>query len=151
MGITPITFRLVPGLRVSPRHALGFLDGSPDLAWSIFNGLSQKDRDWIMTGMGLWIDDTPSERRHHRFPDDYSDCHVFKYVRENHRFYGFKYNPQPNTNERFQICVVTTYAFKTDKMDYGDLKRVHTWRDAPASKKAVAFVFPDKEEKAVKQ
>jgi hypothetical protein len=146
MAILPITFELVPHLRVSPRHAVGFLQGHSELAWTTFTKLPSKDRDFLMVGMGLWIDDTPADRRHHTFPDEYADCHVFKHVHKKHRFYGFKYRPQPNTHERFQLCVVTTYAFKPDQMDWAYLNRVHIWRDAPATKKAIAFVFPDIEE-----
>ena len=147
MTIIPITFQLVPGLRRSPLRAVGFLDGDPDLAWNVFLNLPQRDRDFLMIGMGLWIDRTPLDRRHHGFHGDYSDCHVFKHVHKKHRFYGFKYRPQEKTAERFQLCIVTTYAFKPSEMDPENLNRVHQWRDSPAAKRAIALIFPDVKER----
>lgn len=90
----------------------------------------------------------PSTRFH---PFDGTDYFVFKHVAKQHRFYGFLYHPLPKTDARFLLCVLTTYSKKKgDLTDPADLDRVRDWMNAPATKAAIKFHYPD-EEKEKKQ
>ena len=151
MPIT-ITFQMVPNVRVGTRRGVGVLGGDIDLCDTALFGLAQKELDYIRQSMDRWTQnfDGPTTR-FHGFQGDYKDCFVFKHVAKLHRFYGFLYNPLPKTSERFRLCVLTTYAKKKEhETDYAELKRVHKWRDAPATKIVVSFEFPDTD-KGVKQ
>jgi hypothetical protein len=138
-----ISFRLVPSVQQGRGRAVGILEGHPDLCADVLLNLPKKDGDYQRYSMERWASgiDGP-QKRSHKF--DGTDYFVFKDVVRQHRFYGFLYHPLPNTNERFLLCVLTTYAKKKgDHTDQSDLKRVSDWMNAPATKTAIKLSYPD--------
>lgn len=52
-----LTFRLVPQVRQNDRRAVGFLEGHNELnAGPIFDGLGEKQKNFIRVSMDLWVD-----------------------------------------------------------------------------------------------
>lgn len=138
-----ISFRLVPNMQHGRGRSVGILEGHSDLCADILLSLPEKDAKYQKYSMERWASgiDGPQSRCH-RF--DGTDFFVFKDIGRQHRFYGFLWHPLKNTDERFQLCVLTTYAQKKeDRTDPADLKRVSEWMDAPATKAAIKLFYPD--------
>jgi hypothetical protein len=137
-----INFELVHGVQQGDYRAVGVLWGHRDLCHEKLYGLPEGGLSYIRQSMDLWTQglNKPS-RRFHGFSGDYDDCFVFKQVPKKHRFYGFLCNP---THSRFRLCVLTTYAQKKEwETDQAELDRVHDWRDAPATKTAISYLFAE--------
>jgi hypothetical protein len=151
MPSTVLTFRLVPRLAVSSIRAVGFLAGHSELnAWPVFDGLG--DKRPFLANLGHWVagNNSPTTR-FHGFPNDadHKQCFVLKH--KNDRFYAFLCNPLPNTNPGFRLCALCIYATKNERQtDTAELDRAEQWRNNIGAKKAIALVFPDKEEKKKK-
>jgi hypothetical protein len=143
MAHSTITFRLYPGVRVGSGRAVGLLEGHPDLGGSVLFVLPENERDYILASMDTWVNGLNGpKRRFHGFEG--SPCFVFKHVTKQHRFYGYLWHPQPNTNKALQVCVITTYTKKKEwETDQADLKHVLTWLSSPAAKPAIVALFPD--------
>jgi hypothetical protein len=148
MPPSAITFELVRGVQRRAGRGVGVLGGDKDLCRDVLYGLPEKEWDYIRASMDIWTQNinTPA-KRFHGFDGKYDDCFVFKHVAKKHRFYGFLCNPEPKTNPGFRLCVLTTYARKKEwETDYAELDRVHQWRNAPATKTAISYVFPEYKE-----
>ena len=141
-----ISFRLVPKVKPGRRRAVGILEGSPDLCAVKLLGLPDEDAKYNWFSMESWVNlNNGPTSRFHRF--DGTDYFVFKQVAKQHRFYGFLCNPLPNTDARFQLCVLTTYAQKKENAtDQAELNRVQQWMDSPATKAAIKKSYPDVKE-----
>jgi hypothetical protein len=138
-----ISFRLIPNVRQGQGRAVGMLEGHPDLCADELIGLPAKDANYQRYSMERWTSgiDGPQSRCH-KF--DGTDYFVFKDVGKKHRFYGYLCHPLPNTNARFLLCVLTTYARKKeDQTDQAELKRVTDWMNAPSTKAAIKLAYPD--------
>lgn len=147
MSPSVISFRPVPNMRQGRGRAVGILEGHPDLCAEILMNLPEKDDKYLRYSMERWASglDGPNQRCH-KF--DGTDYFVFKDVAKQHRFYGFLYHPLPNTNERFLLCVLTTYAQKKeDRGDPAELQRVKDWMNVPATKAAIKLYYPDVKKK----
>jgi hypothetical protein len=150
MPIRPLTFRIVPRLRVSSGRAVGFLEGDEQLdAGPRFDELEQKQEWLVRSRMELWVDghNGPDEY-FHGYPNNprYDRCFAFKWKekRVGQRFYGFLCNPQPITNRGFRLCVLTIYAPKTEfETDSAELDRVNQWRANWRSKEAIRILYPE--------
>ena len=143
----------MPGVQRGVARAVGVLGGDIDLCSDELCGLPDGELKYIRASMDLWTQglNRPA-KRFHGFDGEYKDCFVFKHVPKKHRFYGFLCNPEPETNPRFQLCVLTTYAKKKGwETDLAELDRVHRWRDTPATRTAISYVFPDDKEAKRKQ
>ncbi|MGA9647562.1 MAG: hypothetical protein WBQ76_16735 [Candidatus Korobacteraceae bacterium] len=102
--------------------------------------------------MQLWINGHPDQKgKFHRFKSGekkYDDCFAFVDVEAKARLYGFSCHPLPKTNERFELIVVTSHAFKKEnETDKSELDRVLMWKNHMATKAALSETFPDKAEK----
>jgi hypothetical protein len=151
MASSLISFRLVPDVRQGHGRAVGILEGHPDLCADVLLNLPKKDGDYQKYSMDRWASgiDGPQSRCH-KF--DGTEYFVFKDTSKQHRFYGFLFHPLLNTNARFLLCVLTTYANKKeDNTDQADLNRVGTWMNVAATKAAIKLVYPDVLKKSEKE
>lgn len=127
MALKGYRFSRMGGSQSSGRRGVGFLeevrdDGQDsDLdAKSAFEALpAKKERD-VRSRVDYWISAAPpNDRWFHGWPNDHEvrDCFCFRWDerREHHRLYGFLCNPQPKTNARFQLCVLTYHDSKNDE------------------------------------
>jgi hypothetical protein len=148
MPPSAITFELVHGVQRGASRAVGILGGDIDLCREKLYDLPESELKYILASIDRWTQNlNKPAKRFHGFDGKYSDCFVFKHVPKQHRFYGFLCNPEPKTNQRFRVCVLTTYAKKkTWETDLAELNRVHKWRDAPATKTAISYIFPEYKE-----
>src|ERR1035441_9521537 len=141
-----LTFRLIPGLRFSAARVVGVLEGHGELdAWSEYDNFVSKTKAAMSRRMERWAlpSDTPT-KWFHGFPNDrkHDQCFVFKFGE--HRLYGFLCNPQPRSNPRFRLCVLTIYRAKHEwETDDSVLPQVEQWRTNPASREAVAHIYPE--------
>jgi len=138
-----ISFRLVPNMRQGSGRAVGMLAGHTELCADVLINLSEKDAKYQRYSMERWAAGINGpQSRCHRF--DGTDYFVFKDEGKHHRFYGFLYHPLPRTNASFLLCVLTTYGNKKeDATNPADLERVRMWMNAPATKAAIKFTYPD--------
>ena len=142
-----LTFRLVPGIRMSSGRAIGFLEGHRDLnAASSYSKFSETVFNSMNENMQRWVDghDKP-KTRFHGFKDrqdkKYRDCFVFKH--QQHRLYGFLCNPKKDVPS-FQLCVLSTYDTKNEwETDETILQEVELWRTRLLTQEAIKRVFPD--------
>lgn len=131
------------------RRAIAFLvcddDGSLE-AWRIFEGLTEKVRRDVRVRIDHWLQGNVHDKYFHGFPNQaqYKTCFAFKWhvKRQEHRFYGFLYNPKPT--ERFQLCVLVHYTPKNEMgTDYTILDRINRLRMQPAVLAAIAIDYPE--------
>jgi len=140
-----ITFRLVPGIRMSSGRAVGFLEGHPDLnAAPAYKSFSQKVSDSMNVRIQRWTDGHDGPKGwFHGFPNrkEFKECFVFKY--KEHRLYGFLCNPKKEA-PAFRLCVLTTHDTKFEwETDDSNLKEVELWRKHLVSLAAIKYVFPE--------
>jgi len=109
--------------------------------------IARKDAKYFRYSMERWTAGfNDPTTRFHGFEG--ADNFVFKHVAKQHRFYGFLYHPVPNTDAGFLLCVLTTYAKKKEyATDKAELDRVRAWMNAPATKAAIKFTYPDERRK----
>jgi hypothetical protein len=76
----------------------------------------------------------------------YKECFTFKWKDAGtyHRFYGFLINPRPESDPRFQVCVLVAYASKNDEnTDFTILDKIIRLRAREEITQAVKRLFPD--------
>jgi hypothetical protein len=144
--VTPIT-----GLKKSERRAIAFLtcDGDPEIdAKTVFDDLSEKRTQELMTRFDYWIDGKTQDDYFHGFPNEPENKEVFtfkwkeKKVRQ--RFYGFLFRPKPKTNPGFQVCVLVSHTPKSQaETDPAHKKLANIMRLKQQVVNAIKAVFPD--------
>jgi hypothetical protein len=140
-----LSFRLIDDLSSPERRAVGFLEGHPELnAGREFEALRSKDQDRVRSGMDRWCDGQPGPKKwfHGWNEPEYRECMVFKL--NEHRFYGFKCHPLPNSNPAFLLCVLNIHVYKREtETDDAELDRVNQWRTNVGAQSAIARVYPE--------
>jgi hypothetical protein len=118
-------------------------------AKSEFDSLSEKkDRD-VRSRVDYWISAAPPNAKwFHGWPNDHEvrDCFCFRWNdrSRHHRLYGFICNPQPKTNARFQLCVLTYHDVKNDEStDRTLLLRSMKLSVSALVRMAINLEFPD--------
>lgn len=139
-----------PGIMPSGGRAIGFLEGDPQLdAGVVFDELEERLARTVRSRMDHWIAGNHKPAWwFHGFPNNpvYDQCFVFKWThnRDGHRLYGFLCNPQPETNPRFRLCVLSIHATKNeDETDQAELDRVNQWRTNLRSREAIGCIYPE--------
>lgn len=145
-----LTYRPVPGVRSSERRGIGFLEGHNELdAGREFDALPEKTSRQLLSFVDQWLDGQPDiPTRYHGFWNrpNYKECQVFKPrgKKKESRFYGFLCHPQPNTRNRFQLCVLCINSRKNQwDTDDAELDRVLGWLCNHEARMAIAIEFPD--------
>lgn len=145
-------FTVVPQLRNSTKRSIGFLecDEDPDLdARPVFEALKPSKDRLVRSRFDSWIDKIRNDNWYHGWPNDaeVKECWSFRWEdrgHKHHRLYGYLYNPQPNTNPGFQVCVLTYHDVKnTWETDRKLLTDSILLRNAVAVRAAIAVVFSD--------
>jgi len=102
-----------------PNRSVAFLDslGERKEALAVFNGLHQRERNYLIVGFEYWRDKIPNNNRHHgwnksEFQGKYISCYVFKGKEDNRqlRLYGFLCHPK--IGDRYELCVLVHFAYK---------------------------------------
>jgi hypothetical protein len=145
-----LTFRLAPGITQSTGRSIGFLEGVDELdAGEVFDELPEKVEMTVRSRMEHWISGNNQPGAwFHGFPNDpdHKECFVFKWneKRQGNRFYGFVCNPWPETNPRFQLCVLNLHATKNEfETDLAELNRVNDWRTSFGARQAIGYTYPE--------
>src|SRR5260370_28781488 len=120
MGANPYTVVRVQGLRLSRHRAIAFLVSDSNIkinSKATFDALPDKRMREIMTRFDHWIDGGTHDSYFHGWPNDplHKYCFVFKWKenKKHHRLYGFIFNPTPNSNPGFKVCVLFSHACKS--------------------------------------
>jgi hypothetical protein len=151
MPSNPYKVQGVVGLRSSNRRSIAFLLSNEDVeAYEIFKNLRPNRRRELMTRFDYWIDGGIRDSYFHGWPNDaaHKYCFTFKWKEntQNHRFYGFLFNPRPNENPSFQVCVLTSHATKNERdTDKRELDRATGLRSDKQVIAAVEAAFPQAE------
>jgi hypothetical protein len=153
MSLLSLTVELVAGVGHTDKRGVAILRGDDDL-----NAGPQYDKiessslgKRLRHRMGLWISGVQDMRgKFHRFKAGdakHRDCFAFIDLEEKVRLYGFTCHPLPITNQRFELVVLTTHAFKKEnETDKAELERVVMWRNHMATRQALREKFPDKKD-----
>ena len=140
-----LSFRLIAGLSSPGRRAVGILEGHRELnAADEFEDLRSKDKDSLRARMDRWCDGHPGPKKwfHGWNEPGYRECMVFKL--NDHRFYGFKCHPLPNSNPAFLLCVLNIHVYKREtETDDAELDRVSQWRTNLGAQSAIAQVYSE--------
>src|SRR6266850_3069032 len=125
----------IEGLKESNRRSVMLLSSKDDRevnAAKTFDGLGKKHERDVRSRFDSWIDGMRNNRWFHGWDvDPYRECLVFKWKEKNvhHRLYGFLYHPLPKTNARFELCVLTNAASKTEyETDKAELNKANALR-----------------------
>ena len=156
MALRGYRFTKLEGQRTSKRRGVGFLEEIVDEgeasrldAKEEFESLSEKKERDVRARIDYWIDGgPPNDRWFHGWPNDYEvrECFCFRWDdrREHHRLYGFLCNPQPKSNARFQLCVLTYHDVKNDESTNRNLLlKSMSLYNSRIARMAISFVFPD--------
>ena len=156
--MAPVIYELVSveQLRPSSRRGVVLLrsDGDADIdAAATFGGPSSKKQRELRDRFDTWIEHAPGQHNDlwfHGFTNTeaYRDCFVFKWREKEagHRLYGFICHPQPNTNKRFQLCVLTNHGEKPRAKWQTDLSELDIANRTRANRHVLAVIsmnFPD--------
>jgi hypothetical protein len=120
-----IKFRLFGQIRQGADRKIGVLTGTSDL--NITDGikiLAVNQKRELKTNLERWIDGhTGPKSRFHNFEGDSIAPMAFVFKAYNHRFYGYRTNPLPNTAPRLQVIVLCSHAIKPGYETSPDEKR----------------------------
>lgn len=151
-------FVAVPGCAIT-RRGIGFLEKPDDLtlnAKAKFDSLLVNREREVRSRFDHWISGGIHDKWFHGWPNDVQvkECFCFKWKdkRQNHRFYGFLYHPQPKSNPAFQICVLASHDVKNDESTNRTLLlKSMALRADSGVRIAINFVFPDEEVQGMRQ
>ena len=154
MPPNPYAVQQIPGLKPSKRRGIVFLLSREDQrvdALRVFERLGPNRKREILTRFDHWIDGNAWDKYYHGWPNhpEYKHCFVFKWKenRQNHRFYGFLFNPCPVSNPAFQICVLVSHATKNEwETETGELDGANSLRLDRRVAAAINIAFPDSKE-----
>jgi hypothetical protein len=120
----PYYVTLVRGVVSNTRRGIAFLESDTDddvNAREAFEELKAKNvnrhRD-VLARFDHWLGGEKRDNYHHGWPNDpdRKNCYTFKWKtgHPHHRLYGFLCHPRKK-DQRFQACVLTSYAEKNDE------------------------------------
>jgi len=142
----------IHGLEYKPYHrGVVFLRtaSNPNVnAEAVYSELREKDKNRMRTKFDAWMrgNDGPTHW-FHRFDDERrKHCFVFKMRRghTHYRFYGFLVHPHPNTDPRYELCVLATHTQKnTEATDPSETDFVNALRVQSEVIAAVKRSFPE--------
>jgi len=143
----------IEGLKRTEHRAVVVLvsKGDDDVdAAETFEELEMRRERELRTRFETWIDGVHHNNQwFHGFDRaPYRECFVFKWKekRQHHRLYGFLCHPRPRTNKRFQVCVLTNHATKSQhETDPSELNKAESLRTNSYVRVALEMVFPDEE------
>jgi hypothetical protein len=140
----------IKGVRPSSRRGIAFLERATDPrvdAKNAFDGLKEKDERNVRARFDHWLDGNTHDKYFHGWPnmENYKQCLVFKWKQAgtNHRLYGFLDNPKPLTDPGFQVCILVSYAQKSDETDFTILDYINKLRTTPQVTLAIKAAFPE--------
>lgn len=145
------TVTRVSGQRPQERRAVAFLecDTDPEInAKAVFDRMKEKNKNDVQHRFDHWIGFGVHDHWHHgwRGHPRYGECYSFRWYQRKarHRFYGFLFHPTPETNGRFQICVLVSHAAKfQQETDRSQLERAVAFRSDQEVVAAIRKVFPE--------
>jgi hypothetical protein len=109
-----IKFRLFGQVRQGPDRKVGILTGMVDL--NVTDGiksLSENQKRELKVNLERWLDGHNGPKsRFHNFEGDSIAPMAFVFKAQDHRFYGYKVNPLPNTSPSLQAIVLCSHAVK---------------------------------------
>jgi len=143
----PYVFRLAVGHNFE-RRSVGFLEdpGAGELdAGAVFDGLQPKAARLVQTRFDHWIQGNVFQKYFHGFAGDYESCFVFKWEDRHkpQRLYGFLCHPYPQSNARFESCVLCYHDVKDDTTDYTILGWINRLRVDINVQYAIGQVYPE--------
>ncbi len=101
------------------RRAIAFLRGDDPFvnAWDFYQQLVQTKRRKIDRSFDYWINNRTNDTLHHGWTKsqhngEFVDCHVFKVLKENERFYARKSHPLASDG-RFELCLIVHALMKS--------------------------------------
>lgn len=140
----------IEGLKKSGFRAVVFLvlEGDEEVdAADTFSALEVKRERELRTRFEAWIDGLHNDYWFHGFDrEGYRECFVFKWKerRLGNRLYGFLCHPLPRTNKRFQVCVLTNHAEKSQwETDPSELEKANSLRRDSYVQGAIRMFFDD--------
>lgn len=133
------------------RRALAFLECPEDKgidAKRVYARLPQKKRQDVLNRFELWLDEGTCNKYFHGWPNNpqYKHCFVFKWrdTQGHHRLYGFLFNPRPETDAGYRVCVLVSHAVKGDpNTDPAELDGANRLRESVEVIIAVKKAFPE--------
>lgn len=147
------TYRIedIEGLRKTEFRAVVLLvsEGDEEVdAAETFESLDAKRERELRTRFEAWIDGVHHNNQwFHGFNrEGYRECFVFKWTekRLRYRLYGFLCHPLPRTNKRFQVCVLTNHAEKSQwETDPSELNKANSLRVDSYVQAAIQMFFHD--------
>ena len=141
-------FSLVAGVKITEHRGIGFLhkDDGEFNAITKFQGLKSNKARFVRSIMDHWVDgkDNPPWWFHGFNEEEFKRCFVFKWdeKRVGQRLYGFKCHPKKSA-KGFQLCVLVFYDFKTDKVNYGLLRRINQILENLKEVVAISAKYPE--------
>src|ERR1700723_2110364 len=148
-----LTVELVPLIANTDKRAVAILRGHDDLtAGPEYDAIANAPvGKRLRHKMGLWIGFVPDTKgKFHRFKNldvKYKDCFVFIDLDEKIRLYGFTCHPTKNTNQRFELVVLTIHAIKKENhTQESKLNRVVMWQNHMATRLAITRKYPDRKD-----
>jgi hypothetical protein len=121
----PIKFRLFGQVRQNVNRKLGVLAGTSDLNVAAgIKTLSANQKRELKVRLERWLDGHNGPKKHfHHFEGDSIAPMAFVFKVNDHRFYGYKLNPLPNTEPSLQVIVLCSHAIKQGYETDSDEKR----------------------------
>ncbi len=135
------------------RRALAFLECTDDKdidAKKVFDRLGAKKKGDVLNRFEYWLDEGTCDKYFHGWPNSpkYKNCFVFKWrdTQGYHRLYGFLFNPRPETDPGYKVCVLVSHAIKgTPNTDPSELDGANKLRESVEVIKVVKKAFPEHE------
>ncbi len=127
---------LIRGVQSSLRRGLAFLECQEDKfldARQMFDGLKTKWNERLLNQFDYWLGGGLLDKYFHGWPRllEYKECFAFKWKDAGtyHRLYGFLINPRPDSDPRFQVCVLVCHHRKNDEStDFTILDKINRLR-----------------------
>jgi len=148
----PPRFKVEPiqELYPSPRRGLALLIDSLDSgvdSKARYDGLDDAKRTLIRSRFDHWLQGNKYPKYFHGWDDPpYDACFVFKWKEndQHQRLYGFLIHPRPNTDKRFEVCVLVSHAQKNaEGTDPSELNGALALRNNVEVIKAVKLAYPE--------
>jgi hypothetical protein len=140
---------LIRGVQSSLRRGLAFLecqeDGFLD-ARQVFDRLKARWNERLCNQFDYWLGGGVFDKYFHGWRTllEYKECFAFKWKDAGtyHRLYGFLINPRPDSDPRFQVCVLVCHDRKNDEStDFTILNKINRLRVREEVIQAVRNLF----------
>jgi hypothetical protein len=154
----PLTFRLAMGFSFQ-RRGIGFLEDAGDEtldAGATFDGLAGNTERKVRSEMDYWLQGGVHDEWFHGWPNlpEYKQCFSFRWKERRlaNRLYGFLCHPMPQSNPRFELCVLIYHDVKHEtETDFTILDNVNTFRESDGATRAIGHTYPEYKKKGKSQ